>query len=205
MATTVRRERVHEWVHATSPQNFRTIRSDGHLKGNHCQDEYFDGDLCLPGAPMGTWFNANNYRGRTITKTPYPEPFDGAMVTALAISVPQLLNLEEVYHLFKVTERPREYLQVKYAIVKESDACFDWFANHLDPVYDNTDEFVRLYLEDGNYQWCARDAVHKVMVSVFVVNNDDRHPSISVGNCRDYPIEKLPARQIQSPGKLVRQ
>lgn len=46
--------------------------------------------------------------------------------------------------------------------MKESDACFDWFANHLDPVYDNTDEFVRLYLEDGNYQWCARDAVHKV-------------------------------------------
>lgn len=62
---------------------------------------------------MGTWFNANNYRGRTITKTPYPEPFDGAMVTALAISVPQLLNLEEVYHLFKVTERPREYLQAR--------------------------------------------------------------------------------------------
>lgn len=37
------------------------------------------------------------------------------------------------------------------------------------------------------------------MVSVFVVNNDDRHPSISVGNCRDYPIEKLPARRVEAP------
>ena len=103
---------VDEWVHATSHENFRLIEREGFLKGNPCTDVYFDGKLSLPGAPRGTWFNANNYRRGTITKTPYPERSNDTTSQALAFQVSQLLDPQETYQLFNVSEILRQYLQV---------------------------------------------------------------------------------------------
>eukprot|EP00435_Cladocopium_sp_Y103_P008043 s3206_g2.t1 len=197
---------VDEWVHATSHENFERIERDGFLKGNHCTDDFFDGNLYLPSAPRGTWFNANNYQGRTITKTPYPERNGDPKGKALAFRVSQLLDPQENYQLFKVSEIPREYLQVKYAIVGENDPFFDWCSQHLEPVQSNADHYVSLEWDEGYFEhvWSAEDiADRKVMVNVFIVNNDRRNPSIPLGNYRPYLIHKIPARQQKSPGRLI--
>jgi hypothetical protein len=39
----------------------------------------------------------------------------------------------------------------------------------------------------------------QVMVSVFVVNHDDCHPSVAFKICRPYEIQKIPARRDWSP------
>ncbi|CAE7739938.1 unnamed protein product [Symbiodinium sp. CCMP2592] len=196
---------VDEWVHATSHENFTQIRADGHLKGNHCEDEFFDGALCRDGAPRGTWFNANNYRGGTITMTPYPEKVNHPTAKALAFPVSFLLGEAEYYHLFKISEQPRGYLQVKYAIVNERDPFFDWFAENVDPVVGNSDAYVALeWDEDQGYMWSATDAAERVLVSVFLVNHHDDSPTVSVEGVRPYDIRKIPAKQVSSPGKLKR-
>eukprot|EP00438_Fugacium_kawagutii_P013352 Skav207021 [mRNA] locus=scaffold2740:211455:213334:+ [translate_table: standard] len=188
---------VDEWVHATSHENYRSILQDGYLKGNHCKDAFFDGILCEEGAPRGTWFNANNYRGGTITVTPYPERVNTPTVKGLAFRPCDLLDATENYQLFKVSEIPRTYVQVKYAIVKESDPYYDWFGVKLQPVLGNEDEFVSLVKEYDGYDWEAMDAAapQKVMVSVFVVNDDDNHPTVNAALHRPYDIKKMPARR----------
>lgn len=86
-------------------------------------------------------------------------------------------------------------MQVKYAIVKENDEYYDWFAANLEPVPGNEDKFVALVRDYDGYRWEARDADRKVMVSVFVVNDDDDHPTVSAALHRPYDIKKVPARR----------
>eukprot|EP00438_Fugacium_kawagutii_P026441 Skav205637 [mRNA] locus=scaffold8181:12808:14364:- [translate_table: standard] len=196
-------EPVREWVHATSEENYRSIVKDRYLKGNHCKDSFFDGSLCEEGAPRGTWFNANNFGRGCITLTPYPETVNTKTVIGLAFKPCDLLNATENYQLFKVSEKWREYLQVKYAVVKESDPYYKWFAANMEPVLGNTDEFVALVRGSNGYHWKAVDAdvpltsllEQKVIVSVFVVNDDDNYPTLSAELHRRYVIRKVRARR----------
>lgn len=185
---------VYEWIHATSHENFNQIKDDGYLKGNYCVDDFFDGKLQNAGAPRGSWFNANNYRGGPIDLTPYPEPNNDETVVALAFPVSKLLDPKEKYQLFKVSRIPCRYLQVKYAIVKQTDPFFAWCSQNLHHVEGNCDEHVSLTWDQAaaSYVWSATDADEKVMVSVFVVNHDDRHPSVAFKICRPYEIQKIP-------------
>jgi hypothetical protein len=158
-------------------------------------------------APMGTWFNANYYRDRPITITPYPENVFSGTVPGLAFNVSNLLgpvNPADPWQLFSVSDVPRGYRQVKYAIARQNDDCCHWLSQHLEPVPLNQDDFVELYVDDlGEYRWRAQDAEHRIMISVFVANTDDAI-GIPVAGCRTYQIRKIHARQVQSPGHLVR-
>lgn len=113
---------------------------------------------------------------------------------ALAFPVSKLLDPKEKYQLFKVSRIPCRYLQVKYAIVKQTDPFFAWCSQNLHHVEGNCDEHVSLTWDQAaaSYVWSATDADEKVMVSVFVVNHDDRHPSVAFKICRPYEIQKIP-------------
>ena len=136
MQTELTRHEVLEWVHATSDENFSSIKKDGFLKDNRCVDDYFDRALCEPGAPMGTWFNANDYNKRPITVTTYPESLDKTIVVvkALAYRVAAFFNPEKNYELFKVSDEQRKYRQVKYAVLEDTDPWILWARGRLEPV-----------------------------------------------------------------------
>ena len=193
---------VKEWIHATSDHNLLDIQRSEVLKGNHCVDRNFDGDLATAGAPRGTWFNANNYQGGRITLTVYPEPQQNVdSVPGLAFPVKSLLgNKLGHWQLFHVSQVPCTYLQAKYAVAHTADPCFEWLCNHLWQVPYNRDEFVEL-TED--LEWHAVDARERVLVSVFMVNDDD-NKGIPIEPCQLYRLEKRNTSQCVSPGKLVR-
>ncbi|CAJ1451795.1 unnamed protein product [Effrenium voratum] len=195
---------VREWVHATSHRNFQDIQKDGVLKGNRCVDDFFDGALVYDEAPKGTWFSANNHHGGLITVTVYPEPEALSTVTGLAFPVSSLLknDMDEVgdWQLFHVSDVSYGYLEAKYAVAHETDPWFEWLETNLWPMHCNQDEFVAL-TED--LEWHAVDAREKVLVSVFMVNDDD-DTGIPITRCRPYRLRKQNAIQSVSPGRLVR-
>lgn len=84
--------------------------------------------------------------------------------------------------------------------MKESDPYYDWFAANMEPVLGTEDEFVALVRDYRGYRWEAMDADRKVMVSVFVVNDDDDHPTVSAALHRPYDISKVRARREDTIG-----
>merc|ERR1712151_417603 len=90
------------------------------------------------------------------------------------------------WHLFFVSDVPRTYRQLKYAMCRSDDDCFEWLCSHLDPVPGNADQHVELFTDDGEYRWRAVDAEHKVLVSVFMVNDSDDVERIPLQLARRY-------------------
>ena len=196
---------VREWVHATSDENFRSIARDRYLKGNQCQDDFFDGPLCDDDAPMGTWFNANYYKAGPISLTTYPETVDTPFVKALAYPVAAFFDPEKNYELFQVSNIQRTYLQVKYFLLEDTDPYIEWARGRLEPVGRTRhgdgycDEYVELRWDGEGWHWRAVDSENKVLVGLFLRNDDDHEPRLLFENCRAYNIKKINSANCKSP------
>lgn len=155
----------------------------------------FDRSLVDAAAPMGSWFNANYYRNAPISITPYPENVTGAgTVPGLAFNVKNLLGQVDKanpWQLFAVSDEQRGHRQIKYAMCKTDDACFEWLCSNFEPVAGNADKHIELFADEDEYGWRAIDAdPQEILISIFLVNEDDMNLRIPMTCARVYQIRK---------------
>lgn len=87
--------------------------------------------------------------------------------------------------------------------MEENDPYYHWFGANMERVLHNVDGFVALFKDYDGYHWKAVDAEYRVMVSVFVVNDDDDHPTVSAELHRPYDIRKVAARSGTQAGQIL--